>query len=71
MPFNMVNLYSKLQSTPLACDKALLLMLGLIIHGKELVTFATMNVYLEPFIEKLQMWKGVKAFDSLKGQHSI
>jgi hypothetical protein len=41
-------------------------MLGLIIHGKELVTFATMDMYLEPLIEELQMlWKGVKAFDSL------
>jgi hypothetical protein len=46
--------------------KCYFLMSGLIILGKESVTFARMDMYLEPLIEELQMlWKGVKV------QHSI
>ncbi len=66
LPLHMTNHSTKLQSTHLVHTKCYLLMLGLIIHGKESVTFATMDMYLEPLIEELQMsWKGVKVFDSL------
>jgi hypothetical protein len=44
------------------------LMLALIIHGKKSITIANVDVYLEPFIEALQLsWQGVKTFDSFQG----
>jgi hypothetical protein len=43
-------------------------MLALIILGKELITTTNVDVYLEPFIEELQLlWQGVKAYDSFQG----
>ncbi len=40
-------------------------MLVLIIPNKESIIVANVDVYLEPFIEKLQLlWQGVKSFDS-------
>jgi hypothetical protein len=61
----MVNNFVELQFAPLVDNKRLLFDVGvLIIFGKESVTFSNMDVYLEPFIEKLQMlWQGVKSFD--------
>ncbi len=62
---DMVNNFVELQFAPLVDNKRLLFDVGvLIIFGKESVTFSNMDVYLEPFIEKLQMlWQGVKSFD--------
>jgi hypothetical protein len=44
-------------------------MSALIILSKESMTSRNIDVYLEPFIEELQMlWNGVKVYDSLQGE---
>ncbi len=44
-----------------------LMMFCLVIPNNESITSENIDVYLEPFIEKLQiLWKGVKALDSFQ-----
>jgi hypothetical protein len=52
---------------PWLTTKKFFVMLALLILGKDLVTNANFNVYLQPLVEELQqLWKGVPAYDVLK-----
>jgi hypothetical protein len=49
----MVSNYVELQFAPLVSNKSLFFYVGLIILGKESITIANVDVYLERFFEEL------------------